>query len=205
MSCSLSPPSPCLLAKSCHSVVTDNSLCSFDFMSRILEEHLLTYSGLVFLSASNWFCSMFILLPVPKGCFLMWERSMHLLVFAIWCAVLLCVIFLWLYTSAHSLSGNFDSACTAVRICIWCLKLPNLPWQHDFSLLICFPPQCILEEYELALGRNLWYLHVKCIAVQTRTGDQACDLLRRGNYGKRDLLGYKLLISFQKQNTLIFS
>lgn len=35
--------------------------------------------------------------------------------------------------------------------------------------------------------------------------DQAPDELRSGNYGKGDLVGYKFLISFQKQNAIIVS
>jgi len=35
--------------------------------------------------------------------------------------------------------------------------------------------------------------------------DQAPNELRSRNYGKEDLLGYKFLISFQKQNTIIVS
>lgn len=158
---------------------------------------------------------MFILLPEPKGCFLRWEQPARLLIFAIWYALLLCMISSRVHPSAHSLTGNFDNA-----LCIHRNKHLRFPvGRYRIDLL----PDSVTSPFSLpwmATGKrvseldavtNLLREEPVLSACGTRrcAGDdgenQTPDELRRGNYGKGDLLGYKFLISFQKQNTIIVS
>ena len=68
--------------------------------------------------------------------------------------------------------------------------------------------QCVLKVYAVVnfLREELVLpvCEMQCCAGDDREG-QAPDELRSSNYGKGDLLGYKFLISFQKQNTVITS
>lgn len=158
---------------------------------------------------------MFILLPVPKGCFLVWEQPMRLRIFAIWYALLPCVMCSRSQSSARSPKGSCDTTLcvhrnTHLRFPVGSYRIDLLPGSitSPFSLPRVAAGICVLEVRAVMnfLGEEpvLPVCEMQRCAGNGRE-DQAPDELRSGNYGKGDLLGYKFLISFQKQNAIIVS
>lgn len=145
----------------------------------------------------------------------MWEQPMHLLIFAIWQALLLCVISSRLHSSAHSLKGNFDNAFCVHRnkhlyFPVGSYRIDLLPGSitSPFSLPWMATGQCVLEVYAVTnFLREELVLPVcemqRCAGSERE--HQAPNELRSGDYGKGDLLGYIFLMSFQKQNTIVIS
>lgn len=140
---------------------------------------------------------------------------MRLLIFAIWYVLLLCVIYSRSHPSARSLKGNFDTALCVhrnklLRFPVGSCRIDLLPGSVNsaFSLLRMATGTGVLEvravmnflREELVIPA----CEMLCCAGSDRE-DQAPEELRSGNYGKGDLLGYKFLISFRKQNAIIVS
>lgn len=120
-----------------------------------------------------------------------------------------------LHSSAHSLKGNFDDAPCIHRnknlhFPVGSYQIDLLPGRVTFPF--SFPQmatgQCVLE---VSAFRNFprEELVLPGCEMQSCAGDgredEAPDELRSGNYRKGDLLGYKFLSCFQKQNTIIIS